>query len=84
MRLSYLFIDRGGISGTVDHPQCGCYSNLTGSYSGTNFRFHTGNPDINNGCVGYSVTGVVNLNTKTASGTFQNDGGGSITFALCN
>lgn len=83
-----LIIDNGTISGTVDTPDCGHYSNLTGSYSGTSFTFHTGEPDAWwLRCRGYRVDGTVDIKTKTASGRYVTDGGfgsGPITFAICN
>ncbi len=81
-----LTVGGGVITGSADHPSCGHYSNVSGTYTGKSFSMHVGNPS-NTSCVGYTYTGVVNSKTKTASGTWVNDGGGgsgSFTAALCN
>ena len=81
-----LTVGGGVITGTAEHPSCGHYSDVSGTYTGKSFSMHVGNPS-NPNCVGYTFTGVVNSRTKTASGTWVNDGGGgsgSFTAALCS
>jgi len=80
-----LTVSNGTIDGTMDSPYCGHYGDVTGTYTGLSFQMHMGNPSSSS-CVGFTYTGVVNPQTKTASGTYVNDGGsgsGSFTMSLC-
>ncbi|OHB97185.1 MAG: hypothetical protein A2W74_01770 [Planctomycetes bacterium RIFCSPLOWO2_12_38_17] len=80
-----LTVSGGNISGTMDSPYCGHYGCVTGTYSGLSFVMHMGCPS-NSSCIGFTYTGVVNPQTKTASGTWVNDGNqgsGSFTMSLC-
>ncbi len=79
-----LTLNGGVISGTMDSPYCGSYGCVTGTYQGLSFNMHMGCPS--GSCIGFTYTGVVDMNTKTASGTWANDGGagsGSFTMSLC-
>jgi len=79
-----LTVSNGTIDGTMDSPYCGHYGDVTGTYTGLSFQMHMGAPSSS--CVGFTYTGVVNPQTKTASGTYVNDGGsgsGSFTMSLC-
>ena len=81
----HLTVSNGAINGTMDSPYCGRYSSVTGTYTGLSFQMHMGNPSSSS-CIGFTYTGVVNTQTKTASGTYVNDGGsgsGSFTMSLC-
>ena len=79
-----LTVSNGTIDGTMDSPYCGHYGDVTGTYTGLSFQMHMGSPSSS--CTGFTYTGVVNPQTKTASGTYVNDGGsgsGSFTMSLC-
>lgn len=81
----HLTLSNGTINGTMDSPYCGNYGNVTGTYTGLSFNMHMGSPS-NSSCTGFTYTGVVNQQTKTASGTWVNDGGvgsGSFTMGVC-
>ncbi|MDR4508275.1 MAG: hypothetical protein MRJ65_08590 [Candidatus Brocadiaceae bacterium] len=70
----HLNVDDGKISGFADHPECGEYKKIKGTYEGVNFEFHVTKPKDKD-CEGYTYTGFYNPQSGVATGTWVNDSG---------